>query len=247
MSSVISTVETDVKDVSNTVATDLKAEVTRLTGLLEKAKVAITTQASTIASHVDAAATSSNTVSQAAATLKAASDDFEKVLSNAAIPAAVAVAATVIPAAAPALDVAAAVIPTVINTVAGLANSAQTVTVTSPAPPANTPVVNAVITALDEAVHAGGVAPTLHNLQALEEAYAKLMTNATTSNSAAVPTPPQVTAIVQAAQTTSSGVVNRVESVVETAKTEAEKLASGVEAGVKNVAEGNVTIGPLHI
>jgi hypothetical protein len=210
MSSVISTIETD-----------LSTEVTRLTGLLEKAKTTITAQAQTIAGHVSAAASSSNAVSQATATLKAASDKFEAVL-------------TVAPVVGPLV---ANVVLTNPNTVLNVASLA--------------PTVNAVVVALDAAVHAGEVAPTLLNLNALEAAYAKLMANAGSSNSAAVPTPAHVAAIVSVAQTTSAGVLGSVEIGVETVatdvKTEAEKLVSEVEAGVKDVAEGNVTIGPLRI
>ena len=233
MSSVISTIETDAKAVVNTVSTDLKSEVTRLTGLLEKAKTTITSQAQTIASHISAAVTSNSVASEATATLKAASDDFEKVLSNVGV-----------------------ITPVVINTTTASANLvltpapalavAQTITVTAPAP-----VVNAVVTALDAAIHAGSAEPTLLNLNALEAAYAKLMVNAGTSNSAAIPTPAHVAAIVSAAQTTNSGVLNHVESDVEAAiidvKTEVEKVASEVKTGVEDVAEGKVTIGHLHI
>jgi hypothetical protein len=235
MSSVITTIETDAKAVVNTVSTDLQSEVTRLTGLLAKAKATITAQTQTIASHVSAAVTSNTVASQAAATLKAASDDFEKVLTAAAVAAPVAVAF--------------ASIPLVVNTTAGVANAAQTVVLTpAPAPAvaqtvtvtAPAPVVNAVVVALDAALHASNAAPTLHNLVALEEAYAKLMANATTSNSAAIPAPAQVAAIVAAAQTTSAGILSRVEG-------EAEKLGADVKAGVEEVVEGKVTIGPLHI
>ena len=248
MSSVITTLENDAKAVVNTVSTDLQSEVTRLTGLLAKAKTTITAQAQTIAGHVTAAASSSNVVSQAAATLKAASDDFEKVLSNAAVPVSAAVAAAV-------------TIPLVVNTAQSV--SQANVTLSAPAPTVNVaapvaqaqtapaPAANAVVVALDAALHASNVAPTVHNLLALEEAYARLMANAGQSNSAAVPLPPQVAAIVQAAQTTSSGVLNRIETGAEEAatavKTEVENLGSEVKTAVEDVAEGKVTIGPLHI
>lgn len=235
MSSVITTIETDAKAVVNTVSTDLKSEVLRLTGLLEKAKTTITTQAQTIAGHVSAAVVANSVSSAAAATLKAASDDFEKVLS--------AVAPTV---------AAAVVVPLAIQTVVPSA-TANLVLTPPVAPVAQTvaPAANAVHVALDAAIHAGPVAPTLSNLNALEAAYAKLMTNAGTSNSAAAPLPAHIAAIVTAAQTTGSGVLHRIEDDVNVAATdvkgEAEKVASEVKTVVEDVVEGKATIGPLHI
>jgi hypothetical protein len=251
MSSVITTVETDVKAVVNTVSTDLQSEVTRLTGLLAKAKTTITAQAQSLANHVNAAVTSNTVVSQAAATLKAASDDFEKVLSAVAAPVAAAVA-TAIPLVVNtvphnAANVTVAVAASIAQTVVQAAASPTAVAQTAPTAQTTPGTANAVVVALDAALHASNVAPTLHNLVALEEAYARLMANAGTSNSAAVPLPPQVAAIVQAASTTSTGVLSRVEGGAEAAVTEVEKIASEVKAEAEKIAEGNVTIGPLHI
>lgn len=221
-----------VSSVVNTVSIDLKSEVARLTSLLETAKTTITSQAATIASHVEAALSSNSDVSAVVSTVKAKADEFEAFLKGHPVNATPAAAVVVAPA---------LVLPV-----------AQTVTIgnSGVAPVLVPAAANAVVSALDAAIHAGPNPPTLLNLNALEAAYAKIMAPATTSNSAAVPVPAHIAQMVETAQI-SGGVFHRMEGDVEAAatdvKNEVEKLASEVKAGVEEVAEGKVTIGPAHI